>query len=417
MRINKDNLARRFLQYARIDTASDPASATCPSTTGQIELAKVLIVDLLEVGCSEVHLDENGYVTATLPANSGARLPVIGLIAHLDTSPDFSGKEVNPRIIENYQGGDIPLDPDGKVVLSPADFPELDRYTGQDLIVTDGSTLLGADDKAGIAAIIAAVEYLNDHPEIRHGRVRVCFTPDEEIGRGADRFDVNGFGADFAYTVDGGGIGELEYENFNAASASVRFHGRNVHPGTAKAKMINALQLAIDFHGQLPEGDRPERTEGYEGFFHLTRLDGTVEKARLEYIIRDHDAGRFALRKEMLRQIASRFNTAYPPGTVELAIKDQYFNMKEKIEPVMHIVERAAGAMRMAGIEPLITPIRGGTDGARLSYMGLPTPNLFTGGHNFHGRYEFLPIQSLAKSAEVIVNLLTIGASSLGKQS
>jgi tripeptide aminopeptidase len=417
MRINKESIAQRLMRYARIDTASDPASATCPSTTGQIELAKLLIVDLLEAGCHDVHLDENGYVTATLPANTAAPLPVIGLIAHLDTSPDFRGKGVNPRIIRNYGGGDIPLDPGGKVALKPADFPELDRYWGQDLMVTDGHTLLGADDKAGIAAIIEAVGYLHDHPEIRHGKVRICFTPDEEIGRGADRFDISGFGADFAFTIDGGGIGELEYENFNAAAASVRFHGRNVHPCTAKGKMINALQVAIDFHGQLPDSDRPERTDGYQGFFHLTRLDGTVEQARLEYIIRDHDAAQFAERKEVLRQIAARFNTAYPPRTVELAIKDQYFNMKEKIEPVMHIVEMAASAMRMAGVEPLIAPIRGGTDGARLSYMGLPTPNLFTGGHNYHGRYEFIPIQSLAMSAEVIVNLLTIKANSPDKQS
>ncbi len=417
MRINKNQIAQRFIKYARIETTSNPASGNCPSTPGQIELAKILMIDLLEAGCIDVHLNEFGYLTATLPANTTDKLPVIGLIAHLDTSPDLQGRDVNPRIVEKYPGGDIPLDPGEKIMLRPTDFPELNQYIGQDLIVTDGNTLLGADDKAGIAVIIEAITHLNQHPEIRHGQVKICFTPDEEIGRGADRFDVQRFGADFAYTIDGGAIGDLEYENFNAAAASIRIHGRNVHPGTAKDKMINAIQLAVDFHNQLPKGDRPEHTEGYEGFFHLIRLNGGVEKARLEYIIRDHDSKNFAERKEMLRNITSRFNTTYPPKTVELVIKDQYFNMKEKIEPVIYIVELAAEAMRMVGIEPRIAPIRGGTDGARLSFMGLPTPNLFTGGHNFHGRYEFIPIQSMVASAEVIINLLMIAAKSRNKQS
>lgn len=405
-------VAERFIRYARFDTQSDASSQTCPSTKGQLSLARVLIEDLLEAGCFEVNLDKNGYVTATVKSNSSEHHPVIGLIAHMDTSPDFSDKNVNPRIVEGYDGRPLPLDPAGRIILNPDDFPELLDCIGQNLIVTDGSTLLGADDKAGIAEIIEAVSRLQVHPEIRHGRIRICFTPDEEIGRGADLFDIKAFGADFAYTLDGGPIGQLEYENFNAAGVIIRIQGRNVHPGTAKGKMINALQLAFDFHSQLPATDRPELTEGYQGFFHLTKMEGTVEAAKMEYIIRDHDSRRFSERKQLLSAVAAALNSRYPPGTVEIKIKDQYYNMKEKIEPVFHIIDLAAEAMKLAGVEPVITPIRGGTDGAKLSHGGLPTPNLFTGGHNYHGKFEFIPVQSMEKAVEVIINLVRLAAGS-----
>jgi tripeptide aminopeptidase len=376
-----------------------------------MELARVLLADLLEIGCTEVSLDRNGYIMASLPSNTDGEIPVIGFIAHMDTSPDCSGKNVDPQIISGYQGGVIPLDPEGTVRLSPDDFPELLNYTGQDLIVTDGSTLLGADDKAGITEIIEAMSYLHQHPEIPHGKIRIGFTPDEEIGRGADLFDVKKFKADFAYTLDGGPIGELEYENFNAASVIVHVQGRNVHPGTAKGKMINALQLAIDLHNQLPKDERPENTEGYEGFFHLTRMEGTVEQARLDYIIRDHDFEKFTERKNLIATLAAEFNGKYPAGTVRATVRDQYFNMKEKIVPVYQIIDLASLAIRQAGIEPVIIPIRGGTDGSKLSFMGLPCPNIFTGGHNYHGRHEFIPIPSMAKAIEVIVNIVRIAAS------
>jgi len=417
MIIRKKNISKRFIRYAGINTQSDPSSANCPSTPGQVELARILIEDLLEAGCTEVKLDTKGYVTATLPSNISKSVPVIGLIAHMDTSPDFNGSGVQPRLVENYGGGDIPLDQAVQVLLRPDDFPELNLYKGQDLIVTDGTTLLGADNKAGITEIIEAVRYLQDHPDLKHGEARIGFTPDEEIGRGADLFDIAAFRADFAYTVDGGGIGELEFENFNAAGVLVRINGRNVHPGTAKNKMINALQIAIDFHNMLPEGDRPEKTEGYEGFFHLTRIEGTVENARLDYIIRDHDRQCFEERKMLIREFCARLNTTYKAGTVEAIIKNQYFNMKEKIEPVMHIIDLASRAMRKAGIEPVIAPIRGGTDGAKLSHMGLPTPNIFTGGHNFHGKFEFIPVQSMVKATEVIVNILLLAAGDAIEQS
>lgn len=399
-------LVNRFLRYTKLDTRSDSDSALCPSSPGQVELSRILVADLSEAGCTEVHTDQNGYVTATLPANTDNAAPVIGLLAHMDTSPDFSGRNVNPRIISNYEGTPVPLDREGRYVLRPEEFPELLSLTGQDLIVTDGSTLLGADDKAGIAEIIEAVRYLVGHPEIPHGKIRIGFTPDEEIGRGADKFDVAAFGADFAYTVDGGRLGELEFENFNAAGIQVYIQGRNVHPGTAKDKMINALQVAVDFHSRLPENDRPEKTRDYEGFFHLTRLDGNVESARLDYIVRDHDRRKFEDKKNLIKQIAAELNSLYPSGTVKVTIRDQYFNMREKIEPVMHIVDLASKAMKQAGVEPVIVPIRGGTDGAKLSYSGLPTPNLFAGGYNYHGRYEFIPVQSMEKAVDVIVNLL-----------
>jgi tripeptide aminopeptidase len=407
-----EKLTERFLRYVRIDTRSDSAVLDCPSTKGQWDFGTVLMEDLRRAGCVDVLRDENGYVTATLPATIGKKVPVIGLIAHMDTSPDFTGRNVNPRIIRNYAGDDIHLDSTGNHVLSTEEFPELLHYTGQDLIVTDGHTLLGADDKAGITEIIEAIAYLAGHPEIPHGKVRLGFTPDEEIGRGADRFDVAGFGADFAFTVDGGPIGELEFENFNAAGVQIRIQGRNVHPGTAKNKMINALQLAMEFHAHLPEQERPETTEGYEGFYHLTRLDGTVESAQLDYIIRDHDRSLFENKKQLIQQVAAAMNMKYKPARLEVSIRDQYFNMREKIEPVKHIIDLAARAIRMAGLEPVVIPIRGGTDGAKLSYMGLPTPNLFTGGHNYHGRYEFIPIPSMVKAAEVIIHLLKLSAES-----
>lgn len=408
---NKNPIAERFIRYARINTQSDSKSTTCPSTPGQMDLAKVLLADLLEIGCTEVSLDRNGYIMASVASNTKKEIPTIGFIAHMDTSPDYSGKGAEPQIIASYPGGDISLDAGGTVRLSPSEFPELLNYTGQDLIVTNGTTLLGADDKAGIAEIIEAINYLNLHPDIPHGRIRIGFTPDEEIGRGADLFDVRKFNADFAYTVDGGPIGELEYENFNAASAVIHIQGRNVHPGTAKGKMINALQLAIDIHSQLPKNERPENTEGHEGFFHLTHLDGSVENARLDYIIRDHDFERFVGRKNLLAEIAAEMNRKYPAGTVKATVRDQYFNMKEKIMPVFQIIDLAALAIRQAGIEPVIIPIRGGTDGSKLSFMGLPTPNLFTGGHNYHGRFEFIPVQSMARAVEVIVNIVRIAAS------
>ncbi|HBB92878.1 MAG TPA: peptidase T [Bacteroidales bacterium] len=405
---NHSDLVNRFLKYTRVDTRSDANSPDCPSTPGQKELGALLLRDLAEAGCIGMTMDENGYVSATLPANVSTPAPVIGLLAHMDTSPDFSGRNVKARIINDYDGNPILLDVEGKHSLGPAEFPELTGYIGQDLIVTDGRTLLGADNKAGIAEIIEALLYLSGHPEIPHGTVRIAFTPDEEIGRGPDRFDVKAFGADFAYTVDGGQIGELEYENFNAAGVQVRIQGRNVHPGTAKDKMINALQIAIEFHALLPEAERPEKTEGYDGFYHLTKIEGSVDSARLEYIIRDHDRDRFNEKKKLITNISDSLNAIYKPGTVECTLRDQYFNMSEKIEPVMYIIEKASAAMRQAGVEPVIIPIRGGTDGAKLSYMGLPCPNIFTGGHNFHGRYEYIPIQSMQKSVEVIVNILRI---------
>ena len=407
---NLNAIADRFIRYARIGTQSDSRSANCPSTPGQMELARILLADLVEAGCTEVSLDRNGYIIATLPANVNRETPVIGFIAHMDTSPDFPGNGVSPRIIRAYDGSDISLDAEGQIRLSPSEFPELLQYAGQDLIVTDGTTLLGADDKAGITEIMEAMQYLHHHPEIPHGKIRLGFTPDEEIGRGADLFDVKKFRADFAYTVDGGPIGELEFENFNAAAAVVNIQGRNVHPGTARNKMINSLQIAIDFHSRLPAGDRPEKTEGYEGFFHLTRIEGTVEKARMDYIIRDHDFDLFTGRKNSLAELAAEFNNIYPAGTVKISVRDQYFNMKEKIMPVYHIIDLAARAIREAGIEPLIIPIRGGTDGSKLSYMGLPCPNLFTGGHNYHGKFEFIPLQSMQKAIESIINIVRIAA-------
>ncbi|MDE5568120.1 MAG: peptidase T [Muribaculaceae bacterium] len=399
------NVTERFLQYVKFDTQSDELTNMTPSTPGQMIFARHLEKELRDLGLTEITLDDNGYLMATLPGNiSGKEVPTVGFIAHLDTSPDMSGKHVNPRIVEKYDGGDIVLNADDNIVLSPSEFPELLHYVGQDLIVTDGKTLLGADDKAGIAEIITAVDYLKNHPEIKHGKIRIAFNPDEEIGQGAHKFDVKHFGADWAYTMDGGEIGELEYENFNAAVAKVIFKGRNVHPGYAKHKMINSMRIANQFIIMLPRWETPEHTEEYEGFYHLVGMDGSVEQTVLTYIIRDHDRDRFERRKKELEHLARKINHEFP-DCCTLEIKDQYYNMREKIEPVMHIIDIAEEAMRLEDITPRVVPIRGGTDGAQLSFKGLPCPNIFAGGLNFHGRYEFVPIPSMEKAEMVIVRI------------
>jgi tripeptide aminopeptidase len=404
----KTSVIERFIRYAKIDTQSDHYSESFPSTLKQLDLAKVLLAELKEIGLSDIHLDASGYVYATLPATvTGA--PVIGFIAHMDTSPDLSGTNVNPQRV-HYQGGDIILNQAKGICLSPKEFPDLLNYIGEDLLTTDGNTLLGADDKAGIAEIMAAVEYLAAHPEIPHGTVKVAFTPDEEVGHGADRFDVPAFGADFAYTMDGGAIGELEYENFNAASAKVTITGRNVHPGIAKDKMINSMQIAIDFHNLLPVNQRPEYTDHYDGFYHLTEFNGSVEETVLRYIVREHDRAKFEKLKAVMQQDADVWNARFGEGTVKLEIVDSYYNMKEMIEPNMQIIDLAYRAMESLNITPKIQPIRGGTDGSRLSYMGLPCPNLFTGGHYFHGRFEFIVISSMEKAVEVIIRILELAA-------
>ncbi len=403
------NLVDRFLQYVKFDTQSDELTNLTPSTPGQMFFAEHLKAELEQLGLEEISLDENGYLMATLPANGAPDAPVVGFIAHLDTSPDLSGRHVSPRIVEKYDGGDIVLNPTSGVVLSPIEFPELSHYVGQDLIVTDGNTLLGADDKAGIAEIISAVDYLKQHPEIKHGKIRIAFNPDEEIGLGAHKFDVQRFGADWAYTMDGGEIGELEYENFNAAVAKVSFAGRNVHPGYAKHKMVNSMRIANQFVIMLPRWETPEHTEGYEGFYHLVSMEGNVEKTVLTYIIRDHDRDRFERRKKELEHLARKINHEFP-DCCTIEIKDQYYNMREKIEPAMYIVEIAEEAMRRADITPKVQPIRGGTDGAQLSFKGLPCPNIFAGGLNFHGRYEFVPIPSMEKASQVIVEIARLVA-------
>ncbi|MDE6238546.1 MAG: peptidase T [Muribaculaceae bacterium] len=402
------NLIDRFLQYVKFDTQSDELTNMTPSTPGQMIFARHLEAELRELGLTEITLDENGYLMATLPANITDReVPTVGFIAHLDTSPDMSGRHVNPRIVKNYDGGNIVLNKEDNVVLSPEEFPELLHYVGQDLIVTDGKTLLGADDKAGVAEIISAVDYLKNHPEIKHGKIRIAFNPDEEIGQGAHKFDVDLFGADWAYTMDGGEIGELEFENFNAAVAKVTFKGRNVHPGYAKHKMVNSMRIANQFVIMLPRWETPEHTEEYEGFYHLVGMEGTVEKTVLTYIIRDHDRDRFERRKKEFEHLARKINHEFP-DCCTLEIKDQYYNMREKIEPVMHIIDIAEEAMRQEGVTPKVVPIRGGTDGAQLSFKGLPCPNIFAGGLNFHGRYEFVPIQSMEKAEMVIVRIAEI---------
>lgn len=400
-------LVERFFDYISYDTQSDEETNMTPSTPGQMVFVKHLKEELEKMGLEEITLDDNGYLMASLPSNTDKTVPTVGFIAHVDTAPDMSGKHVNPRIVTDYDGNDIVLNQEQSIVLSPADFPELKDYIGQDLIVTDGTTLLGADDKAGIAEIVTAVAYLQAHPEIKHGKIRIAFNPDEEIGKGAHKFDVERFGCEFAYTMDGGEIGELEYENFNAAYAKVTIKGRNVHPGSAKHKMVNSIRVAANFIEMLPRWETPEHTEGYEGFYHLVGIQGSVEQTVLTYIIRDHDRNRFESRKKEIEHLVRKTNTEYP-GSTSVEMGDQYYNMREKIEPVMHIINYAEEAMRMAGVKPKVQPIRGGTDGAQLSFKGLPCPNIFAGGLNFHGRFEFVPIPSMEKARDVIVEIARI---------
>jgi len=406
-------LLERFFEYVSFDTQSDENTGMTPSTLGQFAFAKHLVEELKQIGLKDAKVDENGYVMATLPANIKEDCPVVGFIAHMDTSPDFTGKHVKPMVIRNYDGKEIALDKEAGIYLKPEEFPELKKYIGQDLITTNGHTLLGADDKAGIVEIIAAMEHLIKHPEIKHGKIRIAFTPDEEIGQGADKFDVEEFSAGFAYTIDGGEIGELEFENFNAAVAKVTIFGRNVHPGYARGKMRNSMRIANQFIGMLPRHETPEHTEGYEGFYHLISFNGDVEKTELSFIIRDFKMDRFADRKREMEHLANKINAEFGFETVKLEISDQYYNMREMIEPVMHIVDLAQKAMEDVGVTPIIRPIRGGTDGARLSYMGLPTPNIFAGGHNFHGRFEFIPLQSMEKAVDVIVRISELAAMKL----
>ena len=403
--INKKQLIERFIKYVTIDTESDPNNPAFPSTENQWDLANVLVEDLKVIGMQNISLDENCYIMATLPSNVSHNVPIIGFVSHMDTSPDFTGKNVKPQITENYQGNDIILNKEKNIILSPDYFEDLLQYKGQTIITTDGTTLLGADDKAGITEIVTAMEYLIQHPEIKHGTIRICFTPDEEVGKGAHLFDVEKFGAEWAYTMDGSQIGELEYENFNAASAVVSITGKIVHPGYAIGKMINSMQIANEFMSLLPEAEVPEKTTDYQGFFHLHDMNGTVEKTVLEYIIRDHDLELFAKRKNVLQNIADKLNKRAGQNLIEITIKDQYFNMKEKIVPVMHIVDLVEETMIDLGITPLIKPIRGGTDGSQLSFKGLPCPNIFAGGHNFHGRFEYVPAESMVKATEVIVGI------------
>jgi len=403
--IEKQHITDRFIKYVTIDTESDPNNPAFPSTEKQWDLANVLVDELKQIGMKEVDLDANCYIMATLPSNLDYEVPTIGFVAHIDTSPDFSGKNVKPQIVENYQGNNIILNVEENIVLSPDYFDDLLQYKGQTIITTDGTTLLGADDKAGVTEIVTAMEYLIQHPEIKHGKIRICFTPDEEVGKGAHMFDVDKFGAEWAYTMDGSQIGELEYENFNAAGAIVTITGKIVHPGYAKGKMINSMLIANEFITALPTNEIPQRTEGYEGFFHLHDINGNVEKTVLEYIVRDHDLDLFEKRKSLMHKIALDFNTRYNQDLIEVTIKDQYFNMKEKITPVMHIVDIAEEVMTDLGITPLIKAIRGGTDGSQLSFKGLPCPNIFAGGHNFHGRYEYVPVESMVKATEVIIGI------------
>lgn len=403
-------LVERFLKYVSFDTQSNEETRLTPSTPGQMVFAKYLKSELESLGLEEITLDEYGYLFATLPANTEKEVPTIGFIAHMDTSPDMSGKDVTPRIVENYNGSDIVLNAEDRVILSPAQFPELLAHKGEDLIVTNGKTLLGADDKAGIAEIVSAVVYLKEHPEIKHGKIRIGFNPDEEIGEGAHKFDVEKFGCEWAYTMDGGEVGELEYENFNAAVAKIVFKGRNVHPGYAKHKMINSIRIANQFISMLPRHETPEHTEGYEGFYHLVGIQGDVEQTTLSYIIRDHDRSRFESRKREMAHLVRKINAEFGEDTAVLELRDQYYNMREKIEPVMHIIDTAFAAMEAVGVKPNVKPIRGGTDGAQLSFKGLPCPNIFAGGLNFHGRFEFVPIQNMEKAMKVIVKIAELVA-------
>ena len=403
-------LLERFLKYVSIHTTSDENTGLVPSTPQQMEFAKILAEELKDMGMQDVSLDKKGYLMATLPSNIDKDVPTVGFISHLDTSPDMSGKNVKPRIVENYDGNDIVLNEKENIVLSPKQFPELTMYRGQSLVVTNGLTLLGADDKAGIAEIMTAMDYFIKNPDVKHGKVRIAFNPDEEIGLGAHHFDVEKFGCQFAYTMDGGEIGELEYENFNAAGAKVTFYGTNVHPGYAKNKMVNSMKIATKFMATVPANESPEYTDGYEGFYHLTGIGGDVEKTTVSYIIRDHDRKKFEERKAHLQMLVDKINSEFGDNTATLEIKDQYYNMKEKVEPVKYIVYIASEAIRQAGVEPKVKPIRGGTDGAQLSFKGLPCPNIFAGGHNFHGKYEFVPIQSMEKATEVVKNIIKIVA-------
>ena len=403
-------LLERFLKYVSIHTTSDENTGLVPSTPQQMEFAKILAEELKDMGMQDVSLDKKGYLMATLPSNIDKDVPTVGFISHLDTSPDMSGKNVKPRIVENYDGNDIVLNEKESIVLSPKQFPELTMYRGQSLVVTNGLTLLGADDKAGIAEIMTAMDYFIKNPDVKHGKVRIAFNPDEEIGLGAHHFDVEKFGCQFAYTMDGGEIGELEYENFNAAGAKVTFYGTNVHPGYAKNKMVNSMKIATKFMATVPANESPEYTDGYEGFYHLTGIGGDVEKTTVSYIIRDHDRKKFEERKAHLQMLVDKINSEFGDNTATLEVKDQYYNMKEKVEPVKYIVDIASEAIRQAGVEPKVKPIRGGTDGAQLSFKGLPCPNIFAGGHNFHGKYEFVPIQSMEKATEVVKNIIKIVA-------
>lgn len=401
----KEEMIQRFTSYVKVDTQSDAEKESCPSTEGQLNLARQLVEEMKSIGIQEVTMDENGYVMGTIPSNTDKDVPTIGFLAHIDTATDFTGKNVKPQLHENYQGGDITLNEDLHIVLSPQQFPNLQKYQGHTLITTDGTTLLGADNKAGIAEIMTAMHYLIEHPDIKHGKIRVAFTPDEEIGRGPHKFDVDAFGASYAYTIDGGPLGELQYESFNAAGAKVSINGNNVHPGTAKDKMVSAAKIGMLFHNKLPSDESPEYTEGYEGFFHLTKFVGEVEEAELQYIIRDFDKEKFNNRKALFEKIANDLKATYGENSITLSIQDQYYNMREKIEPVKHIVDIAHEAMENRSVTPVIEPIRGGTDGSQLSYKGLPTPNIFTGGENFHGKYEFISVENMVKATEVIVEI------------
>ena len=404
----RNEMVERFITYVKIDTQSNDQSTTCPTTPGQLTLANMLVNELKQIGMQDVTVDENGYVMATLPSNTDKEVPTIGFLAHMDTATDFTGANVNPQFVENYDGKEIILNEKLNIIMSPKDFPELENYKGHTLITTDGTTLLGADNKAGIAEIMTAMEYLIQHPEIKHGKLRVAFTPDEEIGRGPHRFNVEAFGATYAYTMDGGPLGELQYESFNAAAAKISFKGKNVHPGTAKNKMINSIKMAMEFQNQLPEQEAPEYTEGYEGFYHLLHVDGDVEETTLTYIIRDFDKQKFNERKSFIEKIVANMQTTYGENRIVLEMNDQYYNMGEKIEPVKHIVDIAFDAMKSLDIEPMIQPIRGGTDGSQLSYMGLPTPNVFTGGENYHGKFEYISIENMLKATNVIIEMVKL---------
>ncbi len=404
-----EKVTDKFLRYVAVETTSDENGTTHPSSLKELDLSRMLVEEMKRMGIADASLDENGYVMGTIPSNMDSKAPVLGFIAHVDTAPDASGRDIKPQIIPNYDGGDIPLKGVPGLALRVAEFPEMLDYKGQTLITTDGTTLLGADDKAGVAEIMTAAQYLLTHPEVKHGTIKIGFTPDEEIGCGVDFFDVQQFGADYAYTMDGGALGELEYENFNAASAKIRIQGCNIHPGYAKGKMVNAMLVGVELAGMLPVAQRPEYTANYEGFFHLTGFNGTVEAASMSYIIRDHDMELFKQKKALMEEVVAFLNKKYG-DIITLELKDQYYNMREMVEPHFHVVEKAIKAMEMAGVKPKVQPIRGGTDGARLSFMGLPCPNIFAGGHNFHGKLEFVPVESMEKATQVILNLISLYA-------